>query len=55
VARKPNDNQKRTKYSKSNLAWIYLNDEEHTKTKRFEKDLKRYYRDLGDLVKEINR
>jgi len=54
VPRKPNENQKRTKYSKSNLAWIYLNDEEHTKTKRFEKDLKRYYRDLGDLVKEIN-
>lgn len=54
VARRPNENQKRTKYSKSNLAWIYLNDKDHTKTKRFEKDLKRYYRDLDDLIKEIN-
>ena len=54
VARRPNENQKRTKYSKSNLAWIYLNNEDHTKTKRFEKDLKRYYRDIGDLIKEIN-
>jgi hypothetical protein len=53
VARKPNDNQKRTKYSKSNLAWIYLNDEEHMKTKRFIKDLKRYYRDIDDLVKDL--
>ena len=25
VARRPNENQKRTKYSKCNLAWIYLN------------------------------
>ena len=25
VARRPNENQKATKYSKSNLAWIYLN------------------------------
>lgn len=54
VPRRPNENQKATKYSKSNLAWIYLNDEKHTQTKRFEKDLKRYYRDLGDLIKEIN-
>jgi len=54
VPRRPNENQKASKYSKSNLAWIYLNDEKHTQTKRFEKDLKRYYRDLGDLIKEIN-
>lgn len=54
VPRRPNENQKATKYSKSNLAWIYLNDEKHAQTKRFEKDLKRYYRDLGDLIKEIN-
>jgi hypothetical protein len=43
-----------TKYSKSNLAWIYLNDKNHMKTKRFEKDLKRYYRDLDDMIKELN-
>ena len=54
VPRRPNENQKATKYSKSNLAWIYLNDDKHTQTKRFEKDLKRYYRDLGDLIKEID-
>ena len=57
VARKPNENQKRTKYSKSNLAWIYLNKVECEvleNNKRFIKDLKRYYRDIDDLVKEIN-
>jgi hypothetical protein len=57
VARKPNENQKRTKYSKSNLAWIYLNKPECEvleNNKRFMKDLKRYYRDIDDLVKEIN-
>jgi hypothetical protein len=56
VARKPNDNQKRTKYSKSNLAWIYLNKVECEcleNNKRFMKDLKRYYRDIGDLVKDL--
>ena len=55
IPRKPNENQKRTKYSKSNLAWIYLHDLDHTKTKRFEKDLKRYYRNIDDLVKDINK
>ena len=56
VARKPNENQKATKYSKSNLAWIYLNKPECEcleNNKRFMKDLKRYYRDIGDLVKDI--
>lgn len=57
VARRPNENQKATKYSKSNLAWIYLNKPECEvleNNKRFMKDLKRYYRDLNDLIKEIN-
>jgi len=57
VARKPNDNQKRTKYSKSNLAWIYLNKPECEvleNNKRFMKDLKRYYRDIDDLIKELS-
>ena len=57
VARRPNENQKATKYSKSNLAWIYLNKPECEcleNNKRFMKDLKRYYRDLNELIKEIN-
>jgi hypothetical protein len=56
VPRKPNENQKRTKYSKSNLAWIYINKPECEcleNNKRFMKDLKRYYRDIDDLVKEL--
>jgi hypothetical protein len=56
VARRPNENQKMTKYSKSNLAWIYLNKVECEvieNNKRFMKDLKRYYRDLSELIKEI--
>ena len=57
VARRPNENQKATKYSKSNLAWIYLNKVECEvleNNKRFMKDLKRYYRDINELIKEIN-
>ena len=55
VARKPNENQKETKYSKSNLAWFCKNntDEQLLKNKRFMKDLKRYYHDLDDLKKEL--
>jgi len=55
VARKPNENQKETKYSKSNLAWFYKNntEEQLLKNKRFMKDLKRYYHDLDDLKKEL--
>lgn len=56
VPRKPNENQKATKYSKSNLAWIYLNKVECEcleNNKRFMKDLRRYYRDIDDLKKDI--
>ena len=56
VARRPNENQKMTKYSKSNLAWIYLNKVECEvleKNKRFMKDLKRYYRDINELIKDL--
>jgi hypothetical protein len=56
VARRPNENQKATKYSKSNLAWIYLNKVECEvieNNKRFMKDLKRYYRDLSELIKDM--
>ena len=56
VPRKPNENQKRTKYSKSNLAWIYKNSPECEcleNNKRFMKDLKRYYRSIQDLVLDL--
>ena len=56
IARKPNENQKMTKYSKCNLAWIYLNKVECEvleNNKRFMKDLKRYYRDLSELIREL--
>ena len=56
VPRRPNENQKRTKYSKSNLAWIYLNKVECEvleNNKRFMKDLKRYYKNIDDLVKDL--
>lgn len=56
VPRKPNENQKATKYSKSNLAWIYINKVECEcleNNKRFMKDLRRYYRDIDDLKKDI--
>jgi hypothetical protein len=57
VARKPNENQKRTKYSKCNLAWIYLNKVECEvleNNKRFMKDLKRYFTNLNELIKELD-
>jgi len=54
-ARKPTENQKETKYSKSNLAWFFKNHsvEELEKNKRFQKDLKRYYSNIKDLEKDI--
>jgi len=57
VPRKPNENQKRTKYSKSNLAYIYKNKPEIEvleNNKRFMKDLKRYYRSIDDLINELD-
>jgi hypothetical protein len=56
VPRRPNENQKATKYSKSNLAWIYLNKPECEcleNNKRFMKDLKRYYSSIDELSKDI--
>lgn len=52
VARKPNENQKNTKYSKCNLAWMVKNTPRAIveKDKRFLKDLKRYYKDLDELL-----
>ena len=55
VARKPNENQKNTKYSKPNLVWFHKNKtrQELEKDKRFMKDLKRYYRDYDDFLSII--
>jgi len=49
--RKPTENQKATKYSKANLAWLYANGQH--KNKRFEKDLARYYHGLNELITEF--
>jgi hypothetical protein len=49
--RKPTENQKATKYSKANLAWLYANGQH--KNKRFEKDLARYYHNLSELIAEF--
>lgn len=56
VPRRPNENQKNTKYSKSNLAWMYLNKpdcEVLENNKRFMKDLKRYYKNIDEMIKEM--
>jgi hypothetical protein len=45
--RRPTENQKQTRYSRANLAWIYLQNQ-HT-NKRFEKDLARYYSSVDEL------
>jgi hypothetical protein len=56
VARKPNENQKATKYSQCNLAWFVKNVEEKEllRDKRFMKDLQRYYRDLAELKASLS-
>lgn len=53
--RKPTENQKETKYSKSNLAWFVKNYSglDLEKNKRFQKDLKRYYSSIDELRKDM--
>lgn len=46
--RKPTENQKETKYSKANLAWLVKNNK-YLNDKRFDKDLKKYYKDISEL------
>ena len=46
--RRPNENQKDTKYSKSNIVWLYKQGH-NEKDKRFLKDLKRYWKDINDF------
>ena len=55
TARKPNENQKATKYSIPNMVWFLKNEtrENLEKDKRFMKDLKRYYKDFDDFIKTI--
>jgi|TARA_B110000285_G_C15067970_1_gene586261 hypothetical protein len=53
VPRKPNENQKNTRYSLSNLAWIFKNKPECEyleNNKRFMKDLKRYYKSIDEFM-----
>ena len=53
TARRPTENQKETKYSKSNLVWLYR-EGHHETDKRFMKDLKRYWKDI-DEFKRVNK
>lgn len=52
TVRKPTENQKRTKYSKANLAWIVKTNA--PQDARFRKDLARYYTGIEDLKKEFS-
>ena len=53
IPRKPNENQKNTKYSKSNLAYILKNKLDVEKNKRFMKDLHRYYKNIDELKRDM--
>jgi hypothetical protein len=52
--RKPTVNQKETRYSRANLAWLHLNGVDTKDRKRFDKDLKRYYRDVQEMLSDFN-
>jgi hypothetical protein len=49
--RRPTDNQVRTKYSKSNLAWLYKTGAKQDA--RFKKDMARYYQNMEELKNEF--
>jgi hypothetical protein len=51
TARAPTENQTATKYSRANLAWLYKTGK--SGTARFQKDLKRYYSNIEELVAEF--
>jgi len=51
TARKPTENQTRTKYSKPNLAWLVKTNAKQDA--RFKKDLARYYRSIDELKAEF--
>lgn len=50
--RKPTPNQTDGKYSRSNLAWLYLNGIPNRK--KFDKDLRRYYKDLQEMLSDFS-
>lgn len=52
TARKPTMHQSETHYSKANLAWLVKNGK-HKTDKRFDKDLKRYYTCIDELLSEL--
>jgi hypothetical protein len=49
--RRPTEHQRNTKYSRSNLAWLYMHGEHETA--RFRKDLARYYASIEELFQEF--
>jgi hypothetical protein len=52
--RKPTVNQSETRYSRANLAWLYVNGIPSDKRKRFDKDLKRYYTGVQEMLHDFN-
>jgi len=52
TARRPTENQVRTKYSKANLAWLYKTGAKQDA--RFKKDLARYYQNIDELKTEFS-
>jgi hypothetical protein len=52
--RRPTPNQTETRYSRANLAWLYNHGIPDNVKKRFEKDLKRYYRDVQEMLSDFN-
>lgn len=51
TARAPTENQTATKYSRANLAWLHKTGK--SGTARFQKDLKRYYSNIEELLAEF--
>ena len=53
--RKPTVNQTETRYSRANLAWLHLHGcSSNAVQKRFDKDIKRYYRDVQEMLADFN-
>jgi hypothetical protein len=50
--RKPTPNQIDTRYSRANLAWLYTHG--ITDQKRFDKDLRKYYKNVQEMLSEFN-
>lgn len=53
--RKPTVNQTDTRYSRANLAWLYVHGiPPGAVQKRFDKDIKRYYKDVQEMLTDFN-